>query len=122
MGFSLLFIICLMCIVLLFNLRRLRGGYRSSHSDRSCGRVLETVGTQITDIYMLKAVTVEFDGATIITTASVFGIPDSLAEIVTSGIIGFSCANQGFTATARNNHVCHIAFFLVFSSLFRCRC
>src|SRR4030067_696439 len=28
-----------------------------------------------------------------------------------SGIIGFSCANQGFTATARNNHVLRIAFF-----------
>jgi len=43
--------------------------------------------------------------------ASVFGMPVSLAEIITSGIIEFLCANQGFTATARNNHVLGIAFF-----------
>ena len=53
------------------------------------GRVLETVGKQITDICILRAVSVEFVGATIIIIASVFGIPVSLAEIVTSGIIGF---------------------------------
>ena len=75
------------------------------------GRVLETVGKQITDICILRAVSVEFVSATIIIIASVFGIPVSLAEIVTSGIIGFSCANQGFTATARNSHVLRIAFF-----------
>ena len=30
--------------------------------------------------------------------ASIFGIPISLAEIITSGIIGFSCANSGFSS------------------------
>ena len=69
------------------------------------------MGKQITDICILRAVSVEFVGASIIIIASVFGIPVSLAEIVTSGIIGFSCANQGFTATARNNHLLRIAFF-----------
>ncbi|MGQ0794453.1 MAG: inorganic phosphate transporter [Deltaproteobacteria bacterium] len=53
------------------------------------GRVLETVGKQITDICLLRAISVEFTGATIILIASIFGIPVSLAEIVTSGIIGF---------------------------------
>jgi PiT family inorganic phosphate transporter/sulfate permease len=75
------------------------------------GRVLDTVGKQITEICVLRAVSVEFVGATIILVASVFGIPVSLAEIITSGIIGFSCANQGFSATAKNNHVLRIAFF-----------
>src|SRR3972149_4726527 len=66
---------------------------------------------QITEICILRADSGEFVGETIIIVASVFGIPVSLAEIITSGIIGFSCANQGFTATARNNHVLRIAFF-----------
>ena len=74
MAFPLLFI---MCIVLLFNLRRLRGGYRSSHSDSSGGRGLETVVKQITDICISRAVSVEFGGANIIIIASVFGIPVS---------------------------------------------
>jgi PiT family inorganic phosphate transporter/sulfate permease len=75
------------------------------------GRVLETVGKEITEICVLRAVSVELIGATLILVASVFGIPVSLAEIITSGIIGFSCASQGFSATARNNHVLRIAFF-----------
>jgi PiT family inorganic phosphate transporter/sulfate permease len=75
------------------------------------GRVLETVGKQITEICVLRAISVEFTGATIILIASLFGIPVSLAEIITSGIIGFSCANQGFSVTAQNKHVLRIAFF-----------
>ena len=42
---------------------------------------------------------------------SIFGIPVSLAEIITSGIIGFSSTNQGFSVTAQNRHVLRIAFF-----------
>ncbi|HEX9830353.1 MAG TPA: hypothetical protein VGA94_01575 [Thermodesulfobacteriota bacterium] len=34
----------------------------------------------------------------------------SLAQIITSGIINFSCANQGFSVTAQNKHVLRIAF------------
>ena len=45
--------------------------------------------------------------------ASFAGIPVSLAEIVTAGIIGFSCAQQGFGVTARNRHVMRIAFFWI---------
>lgn len=75
------------------------------------GRVLETVGKQITEICVLRAISVELVGATIILIASLFGVPVSLAEIVTSGIIGFSCANQGFGVTVRNKHVAQIAFF-----------
>ena len=75
------------------------------------GRVLETVGKEITEICVLRAISVEFTAATLILIASIFGIPVSLAEIVTSGIIGFSCANQGFSITAQNKHVLRIAFF-----------
>jgi sulfate permease len=75
------------------------------------GRVLETVGKEITEICILRAISVEFTGATLLLIASVFGIPISLAEIITSGIIGFSCAQQGFTVTAQNRHVARIAFF-----------
>lgn len=75
------------------------------------GRVLETVGKEITEICVLRAISVEFTGATLLLAASLFGIPVSLAEIITSGIIGFSCAQQGFAATAQNRHVARIAFF-----------
>lgn len=75
------------------------------------GRVLDSVGKEITEICILRAVSVEFTGAAIILTASIFGVPVSLAEIVTAGIIGFSLAQQGFTATAQNRHVVRIAFF-----------
>ncbi len=75
------------------------------------GRVLETVGKEITEICVLRAVSVEFTGAGLILAASIFGIPVSIAEIVTSGIIGFSCAQQGFGETAKNRHVVRIAFF-----------
>lgn len=77
------------------------------------GRVLESVGKEITEICILRAVSVEFTGAALVLAASVYGIPVSIAEIVTSGIIGFSCAQQGFGATAKNRHVMRIAFFWI---------
>ncbi|MEM7007842.1 MAG: inorganic phosphate transporter [Thermodesulfobacteriota bacterium] len=77
------------------------------------GRVLETVGKKITEICILRAVSVEFTGAALILIASFAGIPVSIAEIITSGIIGFSCAQQGFGVTAKNRHVMQIAFFWV---------
>jgi len=77
------------------------------------GRVLETVGKEITEICILRAVSVEFTGAGLILLASFSGIPVSIAEIITSGIIGFSCAQKGFGVTARNRHVLKIAFFWI---------
>lgn len=75
------------------------------------GRVIETVGKQITEICILRAISVEFTGAALLITASLLGIPISMAEIITSGIIGFSCAQHGFAITAQNRHVVKIAFF-----------
>jgi sulfate permease len=77
------------------------------------GRVLDSVGKEITEICILRAVSVEFTAAALILVASFSGIPVSIAEIVTSGIIGFSCAQQGFGVTARNRHVMRIAFFWI---------
>ncbi len=75
------------------------------------GRILDTVGKEITEICTLRAISVELIGATLILLASIFGIPVSLSEITTAGVIGFSCANQGFSATAENRHVVRIALF-----------
>lgn len=75
------------------------------------GRVIETVGKEITEICILRAISVEFTGAIILFTASAMGIPISMAEIITSGIIGFSCAQHGFAITAQNKNVLKIAFF-----------
>ncbi|MDA2920401.1 inorganic phosphate transporter family protein [Desulfobacterota bacterium AH_259_B03_O07] len=75
------------------------------------GRLLETVGKEITEICILRAVSVEFTGAILIFIASIYGIPISIAEIITSGIIGFSIAQQGFSITAKNRHVIRIALF-----------
>jgi sulfate permease len=75
------------------------------------GRVLETLGKEITEICIIRAISVEFTGASIILAASFYGIPVSIAEIITSGIIGFSCAQHGFGVTAKNRHVMRIAFF-----------
>ena len=77
------------------------------------GRVLESVGKEITEICILRAGSVEFTGAAIILAASFSGIPVSIAEIITSGIIGFSIAQQGAGVTARNRHVLRIAFFWI---------
>ncbi|MCY3986358.1 MAG: inorganic phosphate transporter [Candidatus Dadabacteria bacterium] len=75
------------------------------------GRVLETLGKKITEICIIRAISVEFTAAVIILLASFYGIPVSIAEIVMAGVVGFSCAQHGFAQTARNSHVVKIGFF-----------
>lgn len=75
------------------------------------GRVLETLGKKITEICIIRAITVEFTAAAIILMASLYGIPVSIAEIVTAGVVGFSCAQHGFAETSKNSHVMKIGFF-----------
>ena len=77
------------------------------------GRVLETVGKEITEICLIRAITVEVTAAVIIIAASFAGIPVSITEIVTAGIVGFSCAQHGFGTTAKNRHVLRMAFFWI---------
>ncbi|MCZ7356987.1 MAG: inorganic phosphate transporter [Candidatus Methanoperedens sp.] len=59
------------------------------------GRVLDTVGKDICELCVIRAVFVEFTSAIIVHAASILGIPVSLGEIVASGIIGIGCANSG---------------------------
>jgi len=77
------------------------------------GRVLETVGKQITEICIIRAISVEISGGILIIVASYAGVPVSIAEIITCGIIGFSFAQHGVGVTARNRHVLRIAFFWI---------
>lgn len=69
------------------------------------GRLLNTVGKEITTICPTCAALVELVSATIIFTASRFGMPVSLADTVTCSVIGFGCAANGLKGTIRNGHV-----------------
>lgn len=68
-------------------------------------RLLETVGKGITSLCPVSAILVEIVSASIVFVASRFGMPVSLAEIVTCAVIGFSCAHAGVSRTANNRHV-----------------
>ncbi|MDO8727523.1 MAG: inorganic phosphate transporter [Candidatus Methanoperedens sp.] len=59
------------------------------------GRVLDTVGKEITELCIIRATFVEFTSAIIVHVASILGVPVSLGEIVSAGIIGIGCANSG---------------------------
>ena len=59
------------------------------------GRVLDTVGKEITELCIIRATFVEFTSAIIVHAASILGVPVSLGEIVAAGIIGIGCANSG---------------------------
>jgi PiT family inorganic phosphate transporter/sulfate permease len=72
-------------------------------------RTLNTVGKEITRICPICAVLVETVSASIVFVASRFGMPVSLAEIVTCSVIGFSFAANGLQSTAGNQHVRRIA-------------
>jgi sulfate permease len=69
------------------------------------GRMIHIVGREITSICPLCAILVQVISASIVFAASRFGMPVSLAEIVTCSVIGFSCAANGFRGTASNSHV-----------------
>lgn len=59
------------------------------------GRVLDTVGKDITELCVIRATFVEFISAGLVHVASILGIPVSLGEIVAAGVIGIGCANSG---------------------------
>ncbi|MFB3883394.1 MAG: anion permease [Armatimonadota bacterium] len=71
--------------------------------------LLNTVGKEITKMCPICASLVELVSATTVFTASRFGMPVSLAEIVTCGVIGFSLASKGLKETAGNRHVRRMA-------------
>ncbi len=59
------------------------------------GRVLDTVGKEITELCIIRATFVEFTAAILVHTASIMGVPVSIGEIVAAGVIGIGCANSG---------------------------
>jgi PiT family inorganic phosphate transporter/sulfate permease len=69
------------------------------------GRVMKTVGKEITSVCPLCAILVELVSASIVFTASRFGMPVSLTEIVTCSVIGFGLAANGVRRTTGNHHV-----------------
>ncbi len=80
------------------------------------GRVMDTVGNEICELCVIRAVFVEFTSALIVLVASITGIPVSLGEIVSSGIIGIGCANSGMHIV-KSNTVKKIAIAWVISPL-----
>jgi len=78
------------------------------------GRVLETVGTGLTEICSIRAIFIEVIGATIILIASLKGIPVSLGEIITMSVMGFGYASCGVQKMNKNENVRKI--FLVWVS------
>jgi sulfate permease len=58
-------------------------------------RVLETNGKKITTLKLEEGCVISGTGASIVTVASLFGIPVPLTQITTSSIIGIGFANQG---------------------------
>lgn len=80
------------------------------------GRILQTVGTEITEICAIRAVFIEVIAAMIVHGASVAGIPVALGQIVPAAIIGIGCANEGFM-TIRNKTVKTIAVMWIISPL-----
>jgi sulfate permease len=66
------------------------------------GRVLDTVGKDICELCIIRALFVEFVSAIIVHAASILGIPVSLGEIVSAGVIGIGCANTGIHVMKSN--------------------
>jgi sulfate permease len=58
-------------------------------------RVLETNGKKITTLKLEEGCIISGTGASIVTVASIFGIPIPLTQITTSSIIGMGFAQQG---------------------------
>jgi PiT family inorganic phosphate transporter/sulfate permease len=80
------------------------------------GRVLDTVGKDIAELCVMRAVFVEFIAAGLVHLASELGIPISLGEIVTAGVIGIGCASTGMHI-AKSDTVKKIALMWVLSPL-----
>ena len=81
------------------------------------GAIIENIATKITSLSLIRAVSVNFTGGTFLAIASLYGIPISMAEIITSGIIGFSCSTSGFRKTFKNKNVLKILIFWILSPL-----
>ena len=80
------------------------------------GRILQTVGTEITELCTIRAIFIEIIAAILVHGASYSGIPVALGQIVPAAVIGIGCANEGIN-TIRNGAVKRIAIMWVASPL-----
>jgi sulfate permease len=60
------------------------------------GRVLETNGKKITKLSLLQGTTISATGGTLVTVASLYGLPVPLTQVTTTAILGIGAVNQGF--------------------------
>src|SRR3972149_995056 len=79
------------------------------------GRVLQTVGKRIVQLCPVCAAMIELICASLILIASLSGVPISITETVTCGVIGFAWANEGFHHVRRNGTVRRIFVYWPFS-------
>jgi len=77
------------------------------------GRILERIAKELTDICLIRAISVHLTGGLLLCAATFYGIPISFAEIITAGIIGFSCASTGFSRTLKNTSISSILKFWI---------
>ena len=76
-------------------------------------RVIHTVGKEITELCIICAILLEFLCGTIILVSSLLGMPVSLSQIITCGVIGVSWSRTGFNHTLKKENVKKMAFFWV---------
>ena len=81
------------------------------------GKIIENIATNITSLSVIRAISVNFTGGAFLAIASLYGIPISMAEIITSGIIGFSCSTSGFRETFKKKSVFQIVSFWVLAPI-----
>ncbi len=77
------------------------------------GRVLETNGKKITTLKLEEGCVISGTGATIVTLASLFGIPVPLTQITTSSIIGIGFVNQGKSVLKKDTVVQLLTVWIV---------
>jgi len=65
------------------------------------GRVIETNGKKITRYSVGEGCIISGTGASLVTVASLFGLPVPLTQVTTSSIIGIGAAKTGFTKEQR---------------------
>ena len=81
------------------------------------GAIMENIATKITSLSIIRAISVNFTSGSFLAFASFYGIPISMAEIITSGIIGFSCSTSGFKKTFRKKSVAQIVTFWILAPI-----
>lgn len=74
-------------------------------------KILRAVGEKIVKLGVVRASVLQVAEGTIIFVASVLGIPVSVNETITSGMIGVSCARDGFRNVFSRRYITTIFFF-----------